>query len=213
MSRVLVIESSARQRGSVSRLLTAEFISHWKIAHPADRFQVRDLAREPLPHLDELLLGAWTTPCDGHSAAERRTLERSNRLTEELRMADVLVLAAPMYNFAIPSSLKSWFDHVLRAGLTFRYAEQGPEGLLQGKRAFVLTARGGIYAGGGLDHQEPYLRQVLGFVGIHDVTFIHAEGMNMGPEFREKGLARARERMRQALETDTSLCVPLPTLR
>ncbi len=101
-------------------------------------------------------------------------------------MADVLVLAAPMYNFAIPSSLKSWFDHVLRAGLTFRYAEQGPEGLLQGKRAFVLTARGGIYAGGGLDHQEPYLRQVLGFVGIHDVTFIHAEGMNMGPEFREK---------------------------
>ena len=98
----------------------------------------------------------------------------------------MLVLAAPMYNFAIPSSLKSWFDHVLRAGLTFRYAEQGPEGLLQGKRAFVLTARGGIYAGGGLDHQEPYLRQVLGFVGIHDVTFIHAEGMNMGPEFREK---------------------------
>lgn len=135
MSRVLVIESSARQRGSVSRLLTAEFISHWKAAHPADRFQVRDLAREPLPHLDELLLGAWTTPCDGHSAAERRALERSNRLTEELRIADVLVLAAPMYNFAIPSSLKSWFDHVLRAGLTFRYAEQGPEGLLQGKRA------------------------------------------------------------------------------
>lgn len=107
MSRVLVIESSARQRGSVSRLLTAEFISHWKAAHPADRFQVRDLAREPLPHLDELLLGAWTTPCDGHSAAERRALERSNRLTEELRIADVLVLAAPMYNFAIPSSLKS----------------------------------------------------------------------------------------------------------
>ena len=192
MSRVLVIESSARQRGSVSRLLTAEFISHWKAAHPADRFQVRDLAREPLPHLDELLLGAWTTPCDGHSAAERRALERSNRLTEELRIADVLVLAAPMYNFAIPSSLKSWFDHVLRAGLTFRYAEQGPEGLLQGKRAFVLTARGGIYAGGGLDHQEPYLRQVLGFVGIHDVTFIHAEGMNMGPEFRERPGASPR---------------------
>ena len=123
-------------------------------------------------------------------------------------MADVLVLAAPMYNFAIPSSLKSWFDHVLRAGLTFRYAEQGPEGLLQGKRAFVLTARGGIYAGGGLDHQEPYLRQVLGFVGIHDVTFIHAEGMNMGPN-SVKGLARARERMRQALKPTppfASLC-------
>ncbi len=134
MSRVLVIESSARQRGSVSRLLTAEFISHWKAAHPADRFQVRDLAREPLPHLDELLLGAWTTPCDGHSAAERRALERSNRLTEELRIADVLVLAAPMYNFAIPSSLKSWFDHVLRAGLTFRYAEQGPETRVNGAR-------------------------------------------------------------------------------
>ena len=100
-----------------------------------------------------------------------------------------------MYNFAIPSTLKSWLDHVLRAGLTFKYTDTGPQGLLTGKKAYVLTARGGIYAGSTADHQEPYLRQVLAFVGIHDVTFIHAEGMNLGGDFQEKGLNQAKARL------------------
>lgn len=195
MSRVLIVESSARQQGSISRQLTAEFIAQWKAAHPADEVMVRDLAQETVPHLDSDLLGGWMKPADQQSDAERAALDRSNRLTEELLAADVLVLAAPMYNFGIPSTLKAWLDHVLRAGVTFKYTETGPQGLLSGKRAFVLTARGGVYAGGPLDHQEPYLRQALAFIGIHDVTFIHAEGLNMGAEFQEKGIAQARAQL------------------
>lgn len=195
MSRVLVIESSARQQGSVSRELTQQFIANWQAAHPADQIQVRDLALEPVPHLDATLLGGWMTPSEQQNEAEKAALARSNQLTDELLAADVLVLAAPMYNFAIPSTLKAWLDHVLRAGVTFKYTETGPQGLLTGKRAFVLTARGGIYAGSGLDHQEPYLRQALAFIGIHDVQFIHAEGLNMGAEFSEKGLAQAKAKL------------------
>ncbi|WAJ36239.1 FMN-dependent NADH-azoreductase [Pseudomonas sp. GOM7] len=199
MSRVLVIESSARQQGSVSRELTQQFIAQWQAANPADQVQVRDVAANPLPHLDLTLLGGWMTPAEQQSAAEKAALARSNELTEELLAADVLVLAAPMYNFAIPSTLKTWLDHVLRAGVTFKYTETGPQGLLTGKRAIVLTARGGIYAGSALDHQEPYLRQVLAFIGIHDVQFIHAEGMNMGGEFVEKGLAQAKAKLAEVV--------------
>ncbi len=195
MSRILVIESSARQQGSVSRELTQQFIANWQTAHSADQIQVRDLAAEPVPHLDATLLGGWMTPSEQQSDAEKAALARSNQLTDELLAADVLVLAAPMYNFAIPSTLKAWLDHVLRAGVTFKYTDTGPQGLLTGKRAFVLTARGGIYAGSGLDHQEPYLRQALAFIGIHDVQFIHAEGLNMGAEFSEKGLAQAKAKL------------------
>jgi len=197
MSRVLIIESSARQQDSVSRQLTQQFISQWRAAHPADEITVRDLAVKQVPHLDIDLLGGWMKPVGQRSPVEQAALDRSNELTDELVAADVVVLAAPMYNFAIPSTLKSWFDHVLRAGVTFKYGETGPQGLLTGKRAFVLTARGGIYAGGPSDHQEPYLRQVLGFVGIHDVTFIHAEGLNMGGDFSEKGLNQAVAKLAQ----------------
>ncbi|MEE3504740.1 FMN-dependent NADH-azoreductase [Pseudomonas sp. 10C3] len=197
MSRVLIIESSARQQDSVSRQLTQQFISQWQAAHPADQITVRDLAINPVPHLDSTLLGGWMKPAEQRNETEELALERSTQLTDELVAADVLVLAAPMYNFAIPSTLKAWFDHVLRAGVTFKYGETGPQGLLIGKRAYVLTARGGIYAGSSLDHQEPYLRQVLGFVGIHDVTFIHAEGLNMGGDFLEKGLNQAEAKLAQ----------------
>ena len=197
MSRILVIESSARQEGSVSRQLTADFIAQWQAAHPQDQVSVRDLAKQPVPHLDETLLAGWMKHAEQQSEAEKAAAARSNQLTDEVLAADVLVLAAPMYNFAIPSTLKAWLDHVLRAGVTFKYTETGPQGLLTGKRAIVLTARGGIYAGSGLDHQEPYLRQAMAFIGIHDVQFVHAEGLNMGAEFSEQGLAKAREQLAQ----------------
>ncbi|MCM8914669.1 FMN-dependent NADH-azoreductase, partial [Pseudomonas inefficax] len=177
MSRVLIIESSARQQDSVSRQLTRDFIQQWQAAHPADQISMRDLAVNPVPHLDANLLGGWMKPEDQRSAAELDALARSNELTDELLAADVLVMAAPMYNFTIPSTLKAWLDHVLRAGITFKYTPTGPQGLLTGKRAIVLTARGGIHAGATSDHQEPYLRQVMAFIGIHDVDFIHAEGL------------------------------------
>ena len=195
MSRVLIIESSARQQDSVSRQLTQAFISQWKTAHPTDEINVRDVAANPLPHLDSTLLGGWMKPEDQRSDEERDALVRSDALTDELLAADVLVMAAPMYNFAIPSTLKAWLDHVLRAGITFKYTPTGPQGLLTGKRAFVLTARGGIHAGATSDHQEPYLRQVMAFIGIHDVTFIHAEGLNMSGDFYEKGLDQAKAQL------------------
>lgn len=199
MSQLLVIESSARQQGSVSRQLTAQFIADWQAVNPHDQIKVRDLAIAQVPHLDAHLLGGWMTPAAQQSAAEQAALALSNTLTDELLAADVLVLAAPMYNFTIPSTLKAWLDHVLRAGVTFRYSENGPQGLLSGKRAFVLTARGGIYAGSVMDHQEPYLRQALAFIGIHDVSFIHAEGLNLGAEFMEKGLSEAKVQIAQAV--------------
>ena len=195
MSNVLIIESSARQQDSFSRQLTRQFISQWQAAHPADQVAVRDLALAPVPHLDASLLGGWMKPEGQRNADEQISLQRSNELTDELLAADVLVLAAPMYNFAIPSTLKAWLDHVLRAGVTFKYTETGPQGLLVGKKAYVLTARGGLYAGSTSDHQEPYLRQVMAFIGIHDVTFIHAEGMNLGGDFQEKGLNQAKARL------------------
>lgn len=195
MSQVLVIESSARQQDSVSRQLTSEFLSQWQQAHPQDRIQIRDLARAPLPHMDASLLGGWMTPAEQQSDEERAALQRSEEATRELLDADVLVLAAPMYNFAIPSTLKAWLDHVLRAGVTFRYTENGPVGLLTNKRAIILTARGGIYTGGALDHQEPYLRQALAFIGITDVQFVHAEGLAMGEQSASQGLLRAREQL------------------
>jgi len=197
MSRVLIIESSARQQDSVSRQLTQTFISQWQTAHPNDHITVRDLAVNPVPHLDINLLGGWMKPAEQRNDIEQVSLERSNQLTDELLAADVLVMAAPMYNFAIPSTLKAWLDHVLRAGVTFKYTDTGPQGLLSGKRAYVLTARGGIYAGSTADHQEPYLRQVMAFIGIHDVTFIHAEGMNLGGDFQEKGLSQANAKLAQ----------------
>ena len=195
MSNVLIIESSARQQGSFSRQLTRQFISQWQAARPADHVTVRDLALSPVPHLDANLLGGWMKPEAQRSADEQASLKRSDELTDEVLGADVLVLAAPMYNFAIPSTLKAWLDHVLRAGVTFKYTETGPQGLLTGKKAYVLTARGGLYAGSTSDHQEPYLRQVLAFIGIHDVTFIHAEGLNLGGDFQEKGLNQAKARL------------------
>jgi len=195
MSRVLIIESSARQQDSVSRQLTRDFVERWQSAHPNDQITLRDLANAPVPHLDAQLLGGWMKAEEQRSAEEQQALARSNELTEELLAADVLVMAAPMYNFAIPSTLKAWLDHVLRAGITFRYTPEGPQGLLTDKRAIVLTARGGIHAGAVSDHQEPYLRQVLAFIGIQDVTFIHAEGLNMGGSLLEKGLSQAKARM------------------
>ncbi|MGY4815790.1 FMN-dependent NADH-azoreductase [Pseudomonas chlororaphis subsp. piscium] len=197
MSRVLIIESSARQQDSVSRQLTQTFIKQWQAAHPADQITLRDLAVTPVPHLDINLLGGWMKPAGQRNEIEEASLQRSNELTDELLAADVLVMAAPMYNFAIPSTLKAWLDHVLRAGVTFKYTETGPQGLLNGKCAYVLTARGGIYAGSTADHQEPYLRQVMGFIGIHDVEFIHAEGMNLGGDFQEKGLNQANAKLAQ----------------
>jgi FMN-dependent NADH-azoreductase len=137
------------------------------------------------------------TPVDQRSSEQHATVAFADRLIEELEAADTIVLAVPMYNFSIPSTLKAWIDHVARAGRTFRYTAAGPEGLLKGKKVFIITGRGGVYSGDSpakvFDFQEPYLRSVLGFLGLTDVTFVHVEGLKVSAEAAEQGLARARE--------------------
>lgn len=179
MKRVLVINSSAAGTGSASSALTAGIVA--ALASQARTEVVtRDVGAEPLPHLTSATLaGVRGEPA---TAAERAARELSDRLVAELRAADVLVIGAPMYNFGIPSTLKAWFDHVLRAGVTFRYSAEGPVGLLPNKRAIVVETRGGLYSEGpaaAMDAQEPHLRTMLGFMGITDVTFVRAERLAM----------------------------------
>ena len=140
---------------------------------------------------------AAMTPSDKRAMTERRAAALADTLIEEVEAADVIVIAAPMYNFSIPSTLKAWIDHIVRAGRTFRYGAAGPEGLLKGKKVFIVTGRGGVYSGESpaksLDFQEPYLRAMLGFLGLDDVAFIHVEGLKMSPEAAAAAIERARE--------------------
>lgn len=193
MSNILVLNSSVAGEASVSRLLVADAVAELTQRDANAKVVFRDLAADPVPHLLPSTVngvrGAAATPAE----LEARTL--SDKLIAELRAADVIVIGAPMYNFSVPTTLRTWFDYVLRAGETFRYSEAGPEGLLAGKRAIVVESRGGLYSEGpaqALDFQEPYLRQLLGFVGITDVTFVRAEKIGYGPEARDQAVADSR---------------------
>jgi FMN-dependent NADH-azoreductase len=193
MSTVLVLNSSALGNASVSRQLTDAAVARLRSQNPDLVVVTRDLGETPIPHLTNdgatAIRGA-----EPANAAQATARDLSNELIDELKSADIIVIGAPMYNFGIPSVLKSWFDHVLRAGVTFRYTETGPEGLVTGKRAIVIESRGGFYSEGpaqSFDSQEPHLRTLLGFIGITDVTFIRAEKLAFGPEAREQALGSA----------------------
>lgn len=180
---LLHIDSSALGQHSVSRQLTADIVAGLRAAQPNASLRYHDLAAEPLPH--------WSPVADAADPAVARSVD----LLEEFLAADVLVIGAPMYNFGIPSTLKAWIDRVAVAGKTFRYGPNGPEGLAGGKRVIVVSTRGGLYSEGpaaAMDHQESYLRTVFGFLGITDVAFVRAEGLNMGEAARAKGLESAR---------------------
>ncbi|PVE21739.1 FMN-dependent NADH-azoreductase [Microvirga sp. KLBC 81] len=204
MSTALVITSSALGEASISSQLVKETVARLQSHDPDVRIIARDLGRSPIPHLniDSATALRGTEPSNEAQAAARSL---SDELIAELRAADTLVIGAPMYNFGMPSTLKAWFDYVLRAGITFRYSESGPEGLLRGKRALVIESRGGLYSEGpaqSMDSQEPHLRNLLGFMGIADVTFIRAEKLAFGPEAREQAIDAVRlqigERIRDA---------------
>ncbi|MEC9483692.1 MAG: NAD(P)H-dependent oxidoreductase, partial [Halomonas sp.] len=145
------------------------------------------------PHLDGPEVASWMAAEDERDATQRELAARSESLVDELLAHDVLVLAVPLYNLGIPSQLKAWFDRVLRAGKTFQYTESGPKGLVEGKRAVILAARGGLYAGSELDSQSAHLRHMLGLMGITEVDFIYAEGLNMGEGRRDAALREARQ--------------------
>jgi FMN-dependent NADH-azoreductase len=154
---------------------------------------VRDLAREPVPHLDAARFGAFLAKPGERSAEQQAVVDYSDALIAELRLADVIVLGLPMYNFGVPSQLKAYFDHIARAGVTFRYTEQGSVGLLTGKKAYVFATRGGVYAGTPLDTQTGFVREFLRLVGITDVEFVYAEGLAINAQSKQAGLAQAAE--------------------
>ena len=158
---------------------------------------VRDLAGHPLPHLTAERFAALTAAPAQRTADQQRIVAESDALIAELRAADVVVVGLPMYNFGVPSTLKTYFDHVARAGVTFRYTEQGPQGLLTGKKVYVVATRGGKYSGTPQDLQSAYVRQFLGFLGLHDVEFVYAEGLALGAESRAAAIEQASRALEQ----------------
>lgn len=184
MKQILIVESSPRGRESASRSLAAKVRARLEAQYPEARIVARDLVHDKVPHLNEATLKAMTTRNPVEAESLRDALRLSDQLTEELLASDVLVIASPMWNFGIPSSLKAWIDHVVRASKTFNYAGAGVEGLARGKRAILVLASGGVFSEGPWkpwDTVEPYLRQILGFIGIDDVQTVRAEGMNIPP--------------------------------
>lgn len=191
--KILQINASARAESGNSTRLANAITAHLKSRHPAAEVEVRDLAKNPLPFLDEAGVTALFTPADQRTPEQVARIALDEAMIARVQAADVLVLGVPMYNFGVSVQLKSFIDSIARAGVTFRYTEAGPEGLIKGKRVYVACARGGVYRDTPADSQTPYLRQVLGFLGMTDVEFIYAEGMNLGAESAEKAFAAAEE--------------------
>lgn len=192
--KLLHIDSSALGAGSATRALTAAIVAGWQDRTPGVQVAYRDLDAEPVVHLAGRTLS-------GDDAAAADDAARILRQVEE---ADVLVIGAPMYNFGIPSALKAWIDRIAIAGKTFRYTAEGPVGLLTGKRAIVAIGAGGLHGGQPTDFVEPYLRTVLGFVGIGDVEFVRAEGVGLSPDHRERALAGAMAAIPGVVETSAA---------
>lgn len=192
MTTLLQINASINNGNGQSSQLAKQFVAAFHRSNPQTKIVVRDVAAaEPVPHLDGERFGAFITQPEERSATQQAVVAFSDMLINELQQADVIVLGLPMYNFGVPSQLKAYFDHVARAGVTFKYTDKGPVGLLTGKRAYVFAARGGIYAGTPLDTQTGYVRDFLRFIGISDVNFIYAEGLAVSPESKAAGLAKA----------------------
>lgn len=190
MSRVLALKSSILSDYSQSNKLVEDFIKNVD----QDKLTVRDLAANPLPVLDFAVATALRATED-LSQEQQVVVDLSDTLIEEVKAADTLVIAAPMYNFTIPTQLKNWIDLIARAGVTFKYTENGVQGLIEGKKAIVVTTRGGIHKDSPTDNVTPYLRTVLGFVGITDVEFVYAEALNMGDDAASKGISEAQSQL------------------
>ena len=206
MSTILVINSSILGNGSASREVVDYTVERLRQIEPRARIIERNLGAEPIPHLSEAnWAGIRAQPT---TAVEHQARELSDQLLEELRAADTLVIGAPMYNFSIPTALRAWFDHVLRAGETFRYTSAGPQGLLSGKKVIVVESSGGLYSEGPaqvLDFQEPYLRQLLSFMGLTEVDFVHLEKLGSGDAARSTALTSAKARIEQLLEAEQAV--------
>jgi FMN-dependent NADH-azoreductase len=193
MKTVLQIQTSLFSDAGQSSRLARMFVAEWRKAHASHEVAVRDIGGEMVPHLTAERFQAFLAKPGDRTPEQRAVVEYSDTLIDELKRADVIVLGLPMYNFGVPSSLKAYFDHVARSGVTFRYTETGPLGLLTGKKVYVFAARGGFYAGTPLDTQTAYVRDFLRFLGIDDVEFVYAEGLSMGDASKAEALANAEK--------------------
>lgn len=197
---ILHLDSSILGDASVSRQLGRELVSRWQQQDPALQLVQRDVGSELIPLLDGRVLAAGALEPALRTPFQQAQAELNGELIAELSASDVLLIAAPMYNFSIPANLRAWFDRVLAAGKTFRYTEHGPQGLLQGKRAILILTAGGLHSQTPVNQMhEGYLRTLLAFIGITEVDVVRAEGLSMGSEQRQRGLARARHDMEQLL--------------
>ena len=193
MKTLLQIDSSLFSGNGQSSQLGRTFAARWRDLNPEGRVIRRDLAAQEIPHLTAERFAAFLARPEERTPEQHAIAGFSDALIEELRQADVVVLGLPLYNFGVPSQLKAYFDHVARAGITFRYTANGPEGLLKGKKAYVFATRGGRYVGTPRDTQTGYVRDFLAFLGITDVEFIYAEGLAMGDAPKAEALAAAQE--------------------
>jgi FMN-dependent NADH-azoreductase len=192
MTVLLQINASISHHEGQSSRLANQFVAAFKARNPDAKLVLRDVAAVgAVPHLDGQRFGAFIAPPEARTAEQHAVVAYSDVLIDEIRQADVIVLGLPMYNFGLPSQLKAYFDHIARAGVTFKYTDKGPVGLLTGKKAYVFAARGGRYAGTPLDTQTSYVRDFLRFLGIDEVEFIYAEGLAMGSESKEASLVKA----------------------
>jgi len=192
MTTLLQINASINNGNGESSRLAKQFVAAFHRRHPNATIVARDVAAaEPVPHLTAERFGAFITKPENRSAAQQAVVAYSDTLINELKQADVIVLGLPMYNFGVPSQLKAYFDHIARIGETFEYTEKGPVGKLTGKKVYVFAARGGVYEGTPMDTQTSYVRDFLRFLGMSDVEFIYAEGLNMGPQSKQTALAKA----------------------
>jgi FMN-dependent NADH-azoreductase len=192
MSNVLFITSSARRTASYSNQVAQALLQKLRDADPRTKVTVRDLANAPLPHIDEDFIAAIRGADGPKTDAQKAIAAQSDALVDELVAADTVVIAAPMINFTIPSTLKTWIDYVARAGRTFSYSEGGPKGLVTGKRVYLVVARGGVYSDKAqFDFQVPYLVHVLAFLGMTDVEVVDVEGTAFGPQAAERAVATA----------------------
>ena len=199
MTTLLKISTSLYGEAGQSSQLAERFVQQWLRQHPNGKVLARDLARNALPHLDAERFQAFITKPEERSAAQKAVVAESDALIKELQDAQIIVLGLPMYNFGLPSTLKAWFDHIARAGVTFRYTASGPEGLLKGKKAYVFATRGGQYQGTPLDTQTSYVRDFLGFLGIAEVEFVYAENLAISAEAKQASIARAQDTIGQLL--------------
>lgn len=194
-TRVLNINASIFGDQGVSSQLSHTLIEQLRARHRNLDLQVRDLSQTEIPHFDARTIAAIG---EGKAAL-------ADQLIAEVQAADILVLGVPMYNFGVPSQLKAWFDHIARARVTFKYTENGPVGLLTGKKVYVITTRGGIYKDQASDSEVPFLKTMLGFIGLSDVDFIYAEGLNMGDDRRKQAIDQANQQIHHLFHSETTL--------